>query len=116
MAMTGITFDRAEPAPINAFREAIGYTRDWLGGGSAEASARPASKESTAFLRLLHAASPWAISTFGPGAEDVGPARTFDPSEEDAGRKFINEQQGKRNVYFSVNRVGRKLKGGKDRQ
>ena len=38
-----------------------------------------------------------------------GPARTFDPTEEDAAREFINGLQGKRNIYFSVNGVSRKL-------
>ena len=54
-------------------------------------------------------ASPWAFSSFGPGENEIGPARTFDPSEAEAAQRFINELQGKRNIYYSVNRVSRKL-------
>jgi hypothetical protein len=70
----------------------------------------PASEAAISFLRRFPPKGPWALSSFGPGDNEIGPARTFDPSEADAARQFIEALQGKRNVYFSVNGVSRKLK------
>ena len=64
---------------------------------------------SISFLRQFHPATPRALVTFGPGNE-VGPAATFDPSEEEAARAFIEAAaRGKWNIYFSVNAVLKKL-------
>lgn len=78
MAMTSISFGCTQPAPINASREASGHARDWLGGGSAEASAQPASKEPTAFLRLLHRHRHGLFPHSGPAPKTLGrPARSI---------------------------------------
>ena len=61
------------------------------------------------FLRRFHRMTPWALASFGPGANEVGPAQTFDPAEEEAARRFISEQHAKHNIYFAVNRVRGKL-------
>ena len=61
------------------------------------------------FLRRFHPATLWALTSFGPGKTEVGPAQTFDPADpgvEGKVRKFISGLQGKRNIYFSVNDVG----------
>ena len=102
--------------------EPNGHARDWLvfasdgagpnqdlSGDPSEHAPDSAIDASIAFLRRFHQTTLWALSTFGPGEHEVGPARTFDPSEENTAREFIQAQQGKRNVYFSVNRVTRKL-------
>lgn len=62
-----------------------------------------------AFLKKFHPTTRWALACFGPGASEVGPARTFEPSEEAAARCFLARVQGKHNVYFAVNGVGGKL-------
>jgi Primase C terminal 2 (PriCT-2) len=61
------------------------------------------------FLRRFHPSTHWALVTLGPGDDETGPARTFDPTEEEAARRFIESQQGKRNIYFAVNCVDAKL-------
>ena len=68
------------------------------------------------FLKHFHPVTPWALACFGPGKNEVGPARTFDPSEEQAARQFLRRVQGKHNVYFAVNCVsGRPAKKVKKR-
>ena len=62
------------------------------------------------FLRRFHPATPWVLVTFGPGANQVGPAQTFQPGEETEARKFIEAQNGRHNIYFVVNAVARPLK------
>jgi len=56
-----------------------------------------------AFLRRFHPTSLWGLCCFGPGEQEVGPARAFDPAEEAAARSFIDAVDGKHNVYFTVN-------------
>jgi hypothetical protein len=60
------------------------------------------------FLRQFHPSTPWALASFGPASAQIGPARTFNPPEEEAARRFIDEVQGRHNVYFTVNRVSGK--------
>ena len=60
------------------------------------------------FLRRFHPAGPWALATFGSDNQ-VGPARTFAPSDEAAVRRFLSKVQGKYNVYFAVNPIIGKL-------
>lgn len=60
------------------------------------------------FLRRFHPTTPWSICSFGPNGE-VGPAHTFEPSEESEALRFIETLQGHWNVYFSVNAVRGKL-------
>src|SRR5262245_57070431 len=90
----------SEPISAHLTNQFNGFTVDFASDASSDAA--------IAFLRLFHPATLWAISSFGPG-DAVGPARTFDPSEAGAARTFINDLQGKFNVYFSVNRVAGKL-------
>ena len=61
------------------------------------------------FLHRFHPTTLWALSSFGPSENEIGPAQTFDPSEEHTARRFILKLQGKHNIYFSVNRVSQKL-------
>ena len=59
--------------------------------------------------RLLAALSPetlWAICSFGPNNE-IGPAHTFDPSEELDALRFIERLQGRLEHLLSVNAVKR---------
>jgi hypothetical protein len=60
--------------------------------------------EAISFLQRFHPAGPWALCTFGANNE-VGPAATFMPGEEESARAFIDRHQGKLNIYFSVNAV-----------
>jgi Mesyanzhinovviridae DNA primase len=58
------------------------------------------------FLKRFHPTTPWALVSFGPGTNEVGPARTFDPKvDEDVARQFIGKLNGQHNIYFVVNRV-----------
>jgi hypothetical protein len=57
------------------------------------------------FLERFHPGAPWALASFGPGDNEVGPARTFNASEKDAAYRFVLGLQGKHNVYFTVNGV-----------
>jgi hypothetical protein len=68
-----------------------------------------ATEAAISFLRRFHPTTLWALSSFGPGDDEIGQARTFDPSEEEEARQFIRELHGKHNVYFSVNGVAGKL-------
>lgn len=61
------------------------------------------------FLRRFHPAAPWALCSFGPVEDQVGPARTFNPSDALEAERFIESLIGKHNVYFSVNCVSHKL-------
>jgi hypothetical protein len=62
------------------------------------------------FLQRFHPAALWSLASFGPGANEIGPAQTFDPStDKDAAYRFIRGLQGKHNIYFSVNCVGAKI-------
>ncbi|HRN87910.1 MAG TPA: DUF3987 domain-containing protein [Hyphomicrobium sp.] len=72
------------------------------------AAEETAALRAVAFLRRFHPASPWAICSFGPNGE-VGPARTFDPSEEEDAERFIESLQRRFNIYFNVNMVRGKL-------
>lgn len=67
------------------------------------------SHNAVAFLKRFHPATPWMLVTIDPSGK-IGPAATFDPKRDEAnGLKFIEENNGKRNIYFTVNRVNRKL-------
>jgi hypothetical protein len=57
------------------------------------------------FLARFHPGAPWALASFGPGDNEIGPARTFNPSGKDVAYRFILGLQGKHNVYFTVNGV-----------
>jgi hypothetical protein len=64
-------------------------------------------KAAISFLERFHPGTPWALATFGPRGDEVGPAQTFDPStEQDDAYRFILSLQAKHNIYFTVNCVG----------
>lgn len=62
------------------------------------------------FLKTLHPDGPWVITAINP--EQAGgrtETETFAPDEEDGARRFIDKWNGKWNLYFTHNRVDRKM-------
>jgi len=54
------------------------------------------------FLRLFHPDGPWVLTAIPVDREGIETA-TFCPLEEERARRFIEERDGKSNLYFSVN-------------
>ncbi len=55
------------------------------------------------FLRSMHPAGPWALTALDPEKKAAALTATFSPSTEDAARQFIDNWNGRRNLYFAVN-------------
>ena len=63
------------------------------------------------FLKALHPSGPWVITAINP--EQTGgrtETETFALGEEDGAQRFIHKWNGKWNLYFTHNRVGRKIR------
>src|SRR5688572_5696301 len=66
----------------------------------------PRTAEAVAFLEKMHAEGPWHLVAIVPDARDKAlRARTFTPAQRDDAFRWIDERQGKENLYFHVNRL-----------
>lgn len=78
-------------------------------GRDSAGDATDTNEQAIFFLRRFHPATPWMLVTIGADGK-MGPAATFDPKRDEAkARKFVDDNNGKRNIYFTVNRVEGRL-------
>lgn len=71
------------------------------GAFSEKTALKPDTNAAIAFLRRWAPEGPWVLTAIQPNGKT--PTNTFAPSSEVAARKFIDDHQGKSNLYFSVN-------------
>ncbi|PPD27518.1 MAG: hypothetical protein CTY20_12515 [Hyphomicrobium sp.] len=63
------------------------------------------------FLKAFHPAGPWVITAINPEqGEDRTRTDTFGPNTVTAAEAFLAEWNGKWNVYFTTNRIGKKMR------
>ncbi|MGZ8364782.1 MAG: DUF5906 domain-containing protein [Nitrospira sp.] len=66
---------------------------------------------SVEFLKAFHPQGPWVITVINPGQQgERTETETFMPGEEDKLQAYIDKWNGKWNVYFTPNRIGRKMR------
>ena len=58
--------------------------------------------DSLAFLQALHPKGPWVLTAIHVNRKGIE-TQSFGPSTKTAARKWIKKNEGKRNLYFSVN-------------
>ncbi len=63
------------------------------------------------FLKAFHPDGPWVITAINPSQEgERTDTQTFLPSEEAQAKAFVDGLNGKWNLYFTPNRIGRKMR------
>lgn len=71
---------------------------------------QPDSTAAIAFLRLFEPEGPWVLTAIAPDRGTAAPSTaTFWPADEAALRRWLDQHNGRRNIYFSVNRPLRAL-------
>lgn len=60
------------------------------------------------FLRRLHPDGPWALTAISVNKKSIT-TRTFGPGDEAGARAFIDEHNGRRNLYYALNPPTRAL-------
>lgn len=71
----------------------------------------PNTRVAVDFLLTMQPGGPWHLVAIGP--EGVVSAHTFKASEEHEMYRWINERQGKENLYFHVNRLKKSVRNRK---
>ena len=71
---------------------------------------QPDSAAAVAFLRLFEPEGPWVLTAIAPDRRTAAPSTaTFWPADEAALTRWLDQHNGRRNIYFSVNRPLRAL-------
>ena len=71
---------------------------------------QPDTAAAVAFLRLFEPEGPWVLTAIAPDRKAAAPATaTFWPNDEAALARWLEQHNGRRNIYFSVNRPLRAL-------
>lgn len=68
--------------------------------------AKPQTNIATRFLKLLRPNGPWTIAVIQPKRGSAPICRTFTGNDLSELRRFIADNQGKRNIYFTPNPCG----------
>lgn len=71
-------------------------------------SVKPETSSALAFLQAWSPEGPWVLTSIYADGGKIATA-TFQPSEHEKARAWIDERQGKQNLYFTVNPVMRSL-------